>query len=88
VLKLLKSSKKVFIVEENEPVIELQVRDLAQREGLKVEIYGRHKNSLIEPYGELTHENVRSAIAKFFGVKMKENELKKRGALKKRTSWR
>ena len=72
VLKLLKNSKKVLVVEENEPVVELQVRDLAQREGINVEIYGRHRNSLIEPYGELTHENVRSAVSRFFGIKAEE----------------
>ena len=68
VLRVLESCDRVFVVEENEPVVEMQVRDLAQRRKIQVEIYGRYENSLLEPWGELTHERVRAALARFAGV--------------------
>lgn len=66
--KLIESCKKILVVEENEPVVELQLRDLAQRMHADVEIYGRYENALIEPYDELSHNRVTAAIAKLTGV--------------------
>ncbi len=71
VRRLIENSKKILVVEENEPVVELQLRDLAQRMHADVEIYGRHENSLIEPYDELSHNRVTAAIAKLAGVEFK-----------------
>ena len=63
--KVLEKSSKVLIVEELEPIVELQVKSLAQDLGVNVKIHGK---DLIPVYYELTLNRVSQAIAKFMGL--------------------
>jgi len=64
-LKALESADKVLIVEELEPIVELEVKKLAFDHRLDVEIYGK---DIVPQMGELTIDRVAEAIAKFAGV--------------------
>ena len=72
VKELIGLCEKVLVVEEGEPVVELQVRSLAQRMRAGVEVLGRHENRVMEPHGELTHDMVRQGLAKVAGVEYEE----------------
>lgn len=56
--------KKVLVVEENDPVVELQLSQLMVKNGIMKELHGK---DLVSPIGELTLEKVRGAIMGFFG---------------------
>ena len=61
----LKDVKKVLVVEEVDPFVEILVRGLVSEEGLNVEIYG--KNYLGYPF-ELTVERVYKALSRFLNI--------------------
>jgi len=62
VKKSVEDVKEVLIVEELEPVVEMQVKSLAMDEGWNLKVYGKNYVPLI---GELNLERVREAISKF-----------------------
>lgn len=66
-LKALKSANKVLVVEELEPIVELEVKKLAFENKLEIEIYGKN---LIPQIGELTIDRVAEGIAKIAGVSL------------------
>jgi len=59
------SCKKVLIVEELEPVLETEIRALAQARGIAVEICG--KSAHLPRLGEFSTANVRQAVRAFLG---------------------
>ena len=65
VLEALDGADRVLVVEELEPVVETQLRALAQEEGLKVAVRGKDLVGLV---GELTLERVRRAVRAFLGL--------------------
>lgn len=65
VQKLLKASKKLLIVEELEPFVELEVKGIAFDNGLKVKIHGKDCLPVI---GELSTRKVTEAISKLVEV--------------------
>lgn len=79
--ELLKHAKKVAVIEEGEPFVELQVRALAKDIAPHVEIYGKSKESLLPLPAELNPEIVTNAVTKFLGITLepissKRQELK------------
>jgi len=67
VCKLLSSVNTVLIVEEIEPVVETDIRSLAQGLGLNIEIKGRLTNDLPREF-ELTPDIVTMALAKILNT--------------------
>ncbi|MDI6806521.1 MAG: indolepyruvate ferredoxin oxidoreductase subunit alpha [Candidatus Aenigmarchaeota archaeon] len=66
IIDFLKLLKSVLIVEELEPVLEKDIKVIAQEEKLKIEIRGKN---LVPRAGELTPEKVLLAISKFLNKK-------------------
>ncbi|MFX1409765.1 MAG: thiamine pyrophosphate-dependent enzyme [Promethearchaeota archaeon] len=68
VVKFLKQFKQVFVIEENDAYLELQVLAIAQKYGLKVKIHGKDpfsyskENSLLPLVGELDPTKVARAL--------------------------
>ncbi|UCE73002.1 MAG: indolepyruvate ferredoxin oxidoreductase subunit alpha [Methanomassiliicoccales archaeon] len=60
--KVLTGSKKVLVVEELEPFVEMQVRALANKQGILISITGKE---LIPLDGELSVHMVKKAVSKF-----------------------
>jgi len=58
---------KVIVVEEGDPVVELQVKETLFDEGIRIPVYGKAEG-LFTMVGELTLINVREGIAKALGV--------------------
>lgn len=66
-LAFLKNKKKVLVVEELEPIIEMWLKALAQEHGLTLVIRGKGQGRLSRLY-EYDAEMVREAAALFFGL--------------------
>ncbi|ESQ22547.1 MAG: indolepyruvate ferredoxin oxidoreductase, alpha subunit [uncultured Acidilobus sp. MG] len=73
-LNALSDVDEVLVVEELEPVVERQLKELVAEEGLKVKVVGKE---LVGLPGELTLERVEGAIAKFMGMAMPEPPITK-----------
>ena len=68
VAEFMQKHKKLVVVEELEPYLELQLRSLAKDHAPNVEIYGRmNKPELFPSYGEFSTRTVIEALAKIFG---------------------
>ena len=67
VASFLRDKEKVLIVEELEPLIELQVKALCHEMKLNVEVHGK---DFIPLAGELTPERVLGGLANFLGLKV------------------
>jgi len=65
VIEAVSKANRVLIVEEGEPVVEYQVKDILYDEGIRVELHGK---DLISRVGEMTPEKVYYAFSKFFGI--------------------
>lgn len=57
------NAKRVLIVEEGEPIVEYQVKDILYDEGVRVELHGK---DLISRVGEMTLDKLYSAFNRFF----------------------
>lgn len=67
-LKTLEYAREILVVEELDPVVEMQLKDIVVTSGFKVNIRGK---DLVPENYELTIEAVYRAIAKFMGVEDK-----------------
>ena len=76
--KLLKNVKKVAVLEDGEPFVELQVRTLAKDVAPLVEIYGKSRTQLLPHPFELDPDIVTNAIAKFLGIKLMPADVERR----------
>ncbi|MGB9834933.1 MAG: thiamine pyrophosphate-dependent enzyme [bacterium] len=65
VREFLKSSEKVLVVEEGEPVVEKQLRRFAQAESWKVSIFGK-EDSTLQPFDEINTDLVEKALTEIF----------------------
>ncbi|HIQ03404.1 MAG TPA: indolepyruvate ferredoxin oxidoreductase subunit alpha, partial [Desulfurococcales archaeon] len=65
--KALEDVDSVLVVEELEPVVEVQVKNLIVDNGLNVKVYGKN---LVPLTGELTLERVAKAIGKFLDTQL------------------
>ena len=61
------NSDKVVVVEEGDPVVELQVKEVLYDEGIRVPVYGKAEGFFTR-VGELTLLNVEEGLAKVLGV--------------------
>jgi len=73
--KFLESKEKVLVVEELEPLVELQVKALCHDLKLKAEVHGK---DLIPLAGELTPLSVLRGLASFLGMSVEPPEVKPR----------
>ncbi|MCD6485111.1 MAG: 4Fe-4S binding protein [Candidatus Odinarchaeota archaeon] len=75
VVELLKMSSKIIVIEEGDPVVEAQIREIAQKEGLTSSIVGKmFDDNVLPKYGELTPELVINALAKFANISRKDDK--------------
>ncbi|MCY0851744.1 MAG: indolepyruvate ferredoxin oxidoreductase subunit alpha [Thermoplasma acidophilum] len=65
VLSHMDGIRRVLVVEENDPVIEMQVADILLRKGKAVEFHGK---DLIPVEGEMTFEKLKAGLFSFFGM--------------------
>jgi indolepyruvate ferredoxin oxidoreductase alpha subunit len=72
-IRFLEGCEKVLVVEELEPLIEDDLRVLAQKKGLSLSIYGKGLAKLSNLY-EYDPKMVREAISEFSGVEFKAPE--------------
>lgn len=70
--RLLKGVRQVFVVEEGDPVVEHQVKELAKDVNPKLEIQGKLSGAL-DPTGELDLDLVMEALAKVAKVRLKRS---------------
>jgi indolepyruvate ferredoxin oxidoreductase alpha subunit len=69
VLSLMESCEKVFVLEEGDSLVEPQLTDLAHRERINVNIFGKQgKEPLLEKWGELGMDRVFRSVSKFLNV--------------------
>jgi len=73
----IKQLNEVLIVEEGEPLIELQVRGLAKDVNPSLKLHVRN-SGVIPPVGELNVDIVEKALSKVMGLELKENEARER----------
>ncbi len=67
VLNALKNAERVLVVEELDPIVEMQVKSLALSAGLGITVRGK---DLVPENGELNLEVVYKAVAEFLGEKV------------------
>jgi indolepyruvate ferredoxin oxidoreductase alpha subunit len=67
ILAFLRGHDRVMVVEELEPVLEMQIRSIAQREGLDVKVFGKMDGHLPRAY-EFDQAIVSSALRKVLSV--------------------
>lgn len=77
-LSLLRSCRRVLVVEDGDPLVETQLLTLAQQHRLPVEIAGKMGDAHLSPYGELRVDSVRRAVAAFAGVTVPTDEDRRR----------
>lgn len=71
--KVLSRCKRLIVVEDGEPLVESQLRVLAQVKGIEVEIVGKMGDAVLTPIGELKFEMVRNSISRFAGIPVAED---------------
>jgi len=77
-LDLLGRCDRVLVVEEGDPLVEGQLRMLAQAKGIGVEILGRQSKAVLPRHGELGTAGVRRALGEMMGLAVKEDEARRR----------
>ncbi|AAY81515.1 indolepyruvate ferredoxin oxidoreductase subunit alpha [Sulfolobus acidocaldarius] len=67
ILKAVSEAERVLIVEEVEPIVEYQVKDLLYDHGIRVELHGK---DIVSKVGEMTLDKVYSAFSRFFDLNL------------------
>jgi indolepyruvate ferredoxin oxidoreductase alpha subunit len=67
--RFLKNLDSVVVAEDGDPIAELQIRALVQSSGLNVDIFGKAKNPVFPPHGELSPQIVMDGISRAFKVR-------------------
>ncbi|HUW10979.1 MAG TPA: thiamine pyrophosphate-dependent enzyme [Anaerolineae bacterium] len=67
-LDMLSHCDQVLVVEEGGPVVETQLRLLAQAEGITTRIHGRQFDAVLPQHGELSTATVEQALAQIAGI--------------------
>ena len=70
----LKGLKKLIVIEEGDPVIEKQVRSFVQDTFPEIKIFGKERNVILNPYGELNVDCVVKGISKAMELQVKESQ--------------
>lgn len=77
----------LVVVEEGDPMVELQVRSFAKERNLPVRIRGKSLNPVFEPWGEINADVAAGGIAATFGMRIEEDGREKtRVALRKKVT--
>ena len=72
--EFLKDLKKIIIIEEGDPVIENQICSFVLKNFPEIEIFGKGKNPIFNPYDELNVNRVSEGISKAIGLPIKKDE--------------
>lgn len=72
-LSVLQKCEKVLVVEDGEPIMETQLRVIAQQHNLPVQFFGKVGDGLLKLYGELTTDKVVSAMANVLGISIEKD---------------
>ncbi|RLG69416.1 indolepyruvate ferredoxin oxidoreductase subunit alpha [archaeon] len=67
IVEFLRDHKKVLVLEENEPILEREIRSLAQMKGFNTRIYGRDSGHIPRAY-ELNGDIVNEALLNIMGI--------------------
>jgi indolepyruvate ferredoxin oxidoreductase alpha subunit len=73
IAKFLKSHRKVIVVEELEPYLEMQVKAIAKDYAPSIDVYGKTKERYFPREGELSTRSVATGLAKITGRKLPMN---------------
>ncbi|MGD8904238.1 MAG: thiamine pyrophosphate-dependent enzyme [Anaerolineae bacterium] len=73
-LEVLEGCDRLLVVEEGDPLVESQLRMLAQTKGIGVEILGRQGEAVLPCHGELATGIVREALAGLMGLPLVSDE--------------
>jgi len=77
-LDVLRNCEHVLVVEEGDPLMESQLRILAQVHGIDVQVMGKQFESTLPRYGELNTALVRRALADLMGIPLGAKEERRR----------
>ncbi|MFC1862466.1 indolepyruvate ferredoxin oxidoreductase subunit alpha [Thermodesulfobacteriota bacterium] len=72
-LRFMKNAEKILVVEELEPIMEMELKALAQENAITIPIKGKGVGSLSRLY-EYNPRMVRKAVAEYFGIDYKAPE--------------
>jgi len=76
-IPVLQNCKKILVVEDGDPLIETQLRVLAQQKGISVKLFGKTGEGVLQLHGELTTDKVVSALAKVLDLKLPNDDARK-----------
>jgi indolepyruvate ferredoxin oxidoreductase alpha subunit len=76
-LEVLKQCDRLLVVEEGDPLVESQLRVLAQANGIRAEILGQQGKAVLPRHGELGTAVVREALAEMMGLPMEKDEARR-----------
>lgn len=72
-LPVLQNCKKILVVEDGDPLMETQLRILAQEHGLPVQFFGKVGEGVFALYGELNTDKAVAALAKVLDLSLPVN---------------
>ncbi|KKK51657.1 hypothetical protein LCGC14_3112760, partial [marine sediment metagenome] len=72
--ELLNDCEVLIVIEEGDPVVELQVSSLAQEIAAKITIHGKKSNPILKPFGEINTDLVAGAIAGVLQIDLEADE--------------
>lgn len=76
-LPVLNNCTKILVVEDGDPLMETQLRVIAQQKGIPVQFFGKVGDGVFQLHGELTTDKVVNALAKVLDIQMpKDGERK------------
>ena len=82
--EFLKNLQKVIIIEEGDPVLERQIRSFAKDNFTEIVIFGKERNPILNPYGELNNDLVIKGISQALQLPI-ENDQERIGIKKEIT---
>lgn len=73
-LQMMQACSQVLVIENGSPVIETQLRSIAQEHDLRIEIKGKMFDAVIAPYGEMDGNFVRQLLAQYTKSDFQRNQ--------------
>ena len=77
-LEVLRGCDRMLVVEDGGPLVESQLRTLAQTQGARVKIAGQMLDGAFARHGELNTVIVRETMAEFLGISVADDDERKR----------
>jgi indolepyruvate ferredoxin oxidoreductase alpha subunit len=75
---MLRNCGQVLVVEDGDPVVESQLRLLAQAEGIAVDVQGKGDKAVLPCHGELNTARVREGLATLIGQPLERDQARRR----------